>query len=160
QSMSTTRTGSGRPTGPPMRSSALTRSPRAMRRSRATSAALTCARCWAGQARPGAANREMIGWSWCAIDRRRVQRLCDTCDRDHMSVFVELPERLYQQDAFAAFEPVAEFSLGTARAMAWMSQLAYEGDQNKIERLCSLWGLRRPRAIVSPAGRRSRFVRT
>ena len=77
-----------------------------------------------------------------------------------MSVFVELPERLYQQDAFAAFEPVAEFSLGTARAMAWMSQLAYEGDQNKIERLCSLWGLRRPRAIVSPAGRRSRFVRT
>jgi len=77
-----------------------------------------------------------------------------------MSVFVELPERLYQPDAFAAFAPVAQFSLGTARAMAWMSQLAYESDQNKIEKLCSLWGLRCPRAIVSPAGRKSPFVRT
>ena len=43
-----------------------------------------------------------------------------------MSILVELPERLYQRAAFAAFAAVSPYSLGTARAMAWMSQLAYE----------------------------------
>jgi len=60
-----------------------------------------------------------------------------------MSILVELPERLYQPDAFAAFAPVAPYSLGTARAMAWMSQLAYEtADRGKVERICGLFDLR------------------
>ena len=51
-----------------------------------------------------------------------------------MSILVELPERLYQRDAFASFAAVAPYSLGTARAMAWMSQLAYEtAHRDKIE---------------------------
>ena len=40
-----------------------------------------------------------------------------------MSILVELPERLYQRDALASFAAVEPYSLGTARAMAWMSQL-------------------------------------
>jgi triacylglycerol lipase len=60
-----------------------------------------------------------------------------------MSILVELPERLYQRDAFASFAPVAPYSLGTARAMAWMSQLAYEtADRSKVERICGLFDLR------------------
>jgi triacylglycerol lipase len=59
-----------------------------------------------------------------------------------MSILVELPEQLYQRDAFAAFAAVAPYSLGTARAMAWMSQLAYEtADRNKVERICKLFEL-------------------
>src|SRR5262249_31647620 len=78
-----------------------------------------------------------------------------------MSILVELPERLYHRDAFAAFEPVADFKFGTARAMAWMAQLAYEtGDPDKIKRVCDLWGLRDPRVIASATSRRPPFIRT
>jgi len=60
-----------------------------------------------------------------------------------MSILVELPERLYQSDAFAAFAAISPYSLGTARAMAWMSQLAYEtADRGKVERICALFDLR------------------
>jgi triacylglycerol lipase len=59
-----------------------------------------------------------------------------------MSILVELPERLYQRDAFASFLPVPSYSLGTARALAWMSQLAYEtADRDKVERICRLFEL-------------------
>jgi len=59
-----------------------------------------------------------------------------------MSILVELPERLYQRDAFASFAAVAPYSLGTARAMAWMSQLAYEtAHPDKIKSICRLWDL-------------------
>jgi triacylglycerol lipase len=59
-----------------------------------------------------------------------------------MSILVELPEQLYQRDAFAAFTAVAPYSLGTARAMAWMSQLAYEtADREKVKRICALFDL-------------------
>jgi triacylglycerol lipase len=77
-----------------------------------------------------------------------------------LSILVELPERLYQPDAFAAFEAGADFSLGTARAMAWMSQLAYEGDPDKIKRICALWELRGARAIANPASLTLPFIRT
>src|SRR5262245_64957649 len=60
-----------------------------------------------------------------------------------MSILVEMPERLYQRDAFASFAPVAPYSLGTARAMAWMSQVAYEtAHPEKIKSICQLWDLR------------------
>jgi triacylglycerol lipase len=67
-----------------------------------------------------------------------------------MSILVELPERLYPRDAFAKFAPVAPYNLGTARAMAWMSQLAYETRHpEKIELVCSRWELKRPRIIAN-----------
>jgi triacylglycerol lipase len=67
-----------------------------------------------------------------------------------MSILVELPERLYQRDAFAGFAAVAPYSLGTARAMAWMSQLAYEtADRDKVERVCGLFDLRLVESIAN-----------
>jgi len=69
-----------------------------------------------------------------------------------MSILVELPERLYPPDAFAKFAPVAPYNLGTARAMAWMSQLAYETRHpDKIELICGRWELKRPRIIANDA---------
>jgi triacylglycerol lipase len=70
-----------------------------------------------------------------------------------MSILVELPLELYNRKAFADFKPVADFDLGTARAMAWMSQLAYEtAHPDKIATICDAWDLRRPRIIASPPG--------
>jgi triacylglycerol lipase len=67
-----------------------------------------------------------------------------------MSILIELPERLYQRDAFAAFAAVCPYSLGTARAMAWMSQLAYEtADRDKVERICGLFELRLVESIAN-----------
>src|SRR5262245_6416339 len=67
-----------------------------------------------------------------------------------MSILVELPLELYNRKAFADLKPAAGFDLGTARAMAWMSQLAYEcAHPDKIAAICELWGLRRPRIIAS-----------
>lgn len=60
-----------------------------------------------------------------------------------MSLFVKLPVRFYEGDAFDGFSPEADFRLGTARAMAWLSQLAYETDEpDKIAQLLGGWGLR------------------
>jgi triacylglycerol lipase len=59
-----------------------------------------------------------------------------------MSMLVELPEGLYQRDVFAMFTAITPYSLGTARAMAWMSQLAYEtAHPDKIKSICRLWDL-------------------
>jgi len=67
-----------------------------------------------------------------------------------MSILVELPLELYAREAFAGFQPAAGFELGTARAMAWMSQLAYETRHpDKIELICSRWGLKQPRIIAN-----------
>ena len=77
-----------------------------------------------------------------------------------MSILVELPERLYQRDAFASFAAVAPFSLGTARAMAWMSQLAYEtAHRDKIESICRLWDLRLLQIIANGDGDGSGFFK-
>jgi hypothetical protein len=46
-----------------------------------------------------------------------------------MSFLTELPENFYARDALRGFDPAGPFSLGTARAMMWLSQLAYEGPQ-------------------------------
>ena len=70
-----------------------------------------------------------------------------------MSFLVELPVKLYNPHAFAAFKPVAPYDLGTARALMWLSQLAYEtAHPDKIAKICQLWGLAQPRTIASVPG--------
>jgi triacylglycerol lipase len=70
-----------------------------------------------------------------------------------MSILVELPERLYQRDAFASFAAIAPYSLGAARAMAWMSQLAYEtAHRDKVESICRLWDLQLLQIIANDNG--------
>ena len=59
-----------------------------------------------------------------------------------MSILVTLPEQLYSKTAFAGFSEDSKPTLATARAMMWMSQLAYEtGDPDKITHIRSLWGI-------------------
>jgi triacylglycerol lipase len=51
-----------------------------------------------------------------------------------MSVFVELPAEAYSATALDAFTATADFRLDNARAMMWLSQLAYEtGRQPKVD---------------------------
>jgi triacylglycerol lipase len=60
-----------------------------------------------------------------------------------MSFFTKLPRERYAKDAFDGFRPTSEFVLGTGKAMAWMSQLAYEtDDEDKIKSILGDWGLR------------------
>jgi triacylglycerol lipase len=70
-----------------------------------------------------------------------------------MSFLVRLPTHLYEGDAFADFAP-GGFSLGTARAMAWLAQLAYEDEDDKIDSILAAWQLRRrlsfARPLISP----------
>lgn len=58
-----------------------------------------------------------------------------------MSFLTEFPEEFYARDALGGFDPAGPFSLGTARAMMWLSQLAYEGSQGKIDKIRQLWKL-------------------
>jgi len=53
-----------------------------------------------------------------------------------MSLLTQLPTELYAADATASFEAVIDFNAGTARTLAWLSQLAYETDQTKIQEVC------------------------
>lgn len=69
-----------------------------------------------------------------------------------MSFLVELPENQYASAAFGEFSSRPEFNLGTARAMAWMSQLAYETRlPDKIAQIAKLWGLQNVRRLQRPA---------
>ena len=67
-----------------------------------------------------------------------------------MSVLVELPEDDYSSSAFNAFVPAAAFDMGTARAMMWLSQLAYESNHAKIDRIASAWRLDRVIPFAQP----------
>jgi hypothetical protein len=69
-----------------------------------------------------------------------------------MSILVELSEDQYNPTAFANFDARAGFNIKTARAMAWMSQLAYETRlPDKIERIAKLWELDGIRKLRQPA---------
>jgi triacylglycerol lipase len=57
-----------------------------------------------------------------------------------MSNIVRLPEDRYRLDAFSAFRALPAFSLGNARAMVWMAQIANETDADKIDRILHNWG--------------------
>ena len=59
-----------------------------------------------------------------------------------MSFLTKLPADRYDSDAFKQFTGGTEFEIGNARAMAWMSQLAYETDEpGKIRDILKLWSL-------------------
>lgn len=69
-----------------------------------------------------------------------------------MSILVELPENEYRADAFAKFDPAGGFSIGSARSMAWISQLAYETRlPDKVEEIGGRWDLRDVRCLREPA---------
>jgi hypothetical protein len=69
-----------------------------------------------------------------------------------MSILVELPEDQYSPTAFANFSARVGFDIGTARAMAWISQLAYETRlPDKIARIANLWDLNGVRDLQQPA---------
>ena len=59
-----------------------------------------------------------------------------------MSFLVRLPIEQYPADAIDGLAPGA-FGPGSARAAAWLSQLAYEDDEAKIVDLTRLWKLQR-----------------
>ena len=59
-----------------------------------------------------------------------------------MSALTKYPEDLYDPQAFAAFVGDRTFRLGTARALSWLCQLAYETDEpGKMARLLAMWDL-------------------
>jgi Lipase (class 3) len=70
-----------------------------------------------------------------------------------MSILVELPEDQYDPKAFANFAAGAGFDLGTALAMAWMSQLAYETRlPDKIKRVATTkWDFDNVQILEQPA---------
>jgi hypothetical protein len=65
-----------------------------------------------------------------------------------MSFLTKLSAEAYDRSAFAAFQNRPEFLLGNAKALMWLSQLAYETDElDKVMTLAAAWGLK-----VSPMG--------
>jgi hypothetical protein len=66
-----------------------------------------------------------------------------------MTFLVRLPRSEYPTDAFAGFE-LGGFTLLTARAGAWLAQLAYEDEPAKINAIISDWGLETV-ALFKPA---------
>jgi triacylglycerol lipase len=67
-----------------------------------------------------------------------------------MSMFTKLPVQLYDGTAFDSFSLDRDFRLGSAKAMAWLSQLAYETDEpTKIENILRTWKLRLVDQVVS-----------
>lgn len=59
-----------------------------------------------------------------------------------MSFLTKLPRALYRADAFDGFTAERDFTLGNAKAMIWISQLAYETDEpDKIKDVLLSWGL-------------------
>jgi triacylglycerol lipase len=68
-----------------------------------------------------------------------------------MSFFTELDRDLYRADAFSGFDAGADFTLGNARSMMWMSQLAYETDHpDKIDSVLGTWKLRKVDVFSRP----------
>ena len=70
-----------------------------------------------------------------------------------MSILVELPPDQYDRVAFANFNPSsAGFDLGVARAMMWMSQLAYETHvPQTIAEVAGFWALSDVKTLIKPA---------
>jgi triacylglycerol lipase len=67
-----------------------------------------------------------------------------------LSFLVELPLETYADHLFDDFAPDTDFRIGTARALMWMSQLAYEvrDAQRKVKPVLERWGLQ-PVALVA-----------
>src|SRR5258708_1057450 len=61
-----------------------------------------------------------------------------------MSALADLPPHLYTTPPSHPFRPTGGFDIGTARAMIWMSRLAYESSESgTIEFVRPLWRLDR-----------------
>jgi hypothetical protein len=67
-----------------------------------------------------------------------------------LSFLVEIPLEAYRDDAFSHFAAETDFNIGTARALMWMSQLAYEvrDARHKVGPVLQRWGLQR-HALIS-----------
>jgi triacylglycerol lipase len=61
---------------------------------------------------------------------------------ERMSTFVEIAPAEYDANAFAGFDPsVADFEIANARALIWLSQLAYEAHRDlTIDTVSREWG--------------------
>jgi hypothetical protein len=60
-----------------------------------------------------------------------------------MSVLVELARRAYPDEALNKFTATQQFGLDNARAMMWLSQLAYEtADKSKVKSILDAWQLK------------------
>jgi hypothetical protein len=59
-----------------------------------------------------------------------------------MGFLIRLPEHRYDASGFDGYRPGA-FSIGTALAAGWLTQIAYEDDHAKVERVLNKWKLRR-----------------
>jgi triacylglycerol lipase len=71
-----------------------------------------------------------------------------------MSFLVELPREEYPDDALAGFTSTSDFTLDNARALMWMSQLAYETDhEDKVDDILRSWRLGNRACIGNPADR-------
>src|SRR5215469_2082864 len=69
-----------------------------------------------------------------------------------MSFLVERPPEQYDRDAFSGFNTSDTFNLGNARAMMWMSQLAYETHvPATLDAISRLWQLSDVRVLSKPA---------
>jgi triacylglycerol lipase len=59
-----------------------------------------------------------------------------------MSFLVRLPQDTYREDALNGFTAVPGFTPENAKAMMWLSQLAYETDnERKVDEILKLWKL-------------------
>src|SRR5262249_32943033 len=67
-----------------------------------------------------------------------------------MSMFTKLPTQFYDVTAFDGFSLDRDFRRGSAKAMAWLSQLSYETDEpKKIADILRSWKLRLVDEVVS-----------
>jgi triacylglycerol lipase len=70
-----------------------------------------------------------------------------------MSIFVEIPQEAYPADAITPFKPMLEFKLENARAMVWLSQLAYEtAHPRKVSDIIESWTLKMREFISNDPG--------
>jgi len=81
------------------------------------------------------ASRAILPWRSRAL-WRKLRAVNIARQGNNMSLLTQLPTELYAADAAADFAATSDFNRGTARALAWLSQLAYETDQKKIEEVC------------------------
>ena len=70
-----------------------------------------------------------------------------------MSVLVELNRNEYPDTALDGFRTTSQFSLDNARAMMWLSQLAYEtAHQPKVKSILDAWQLTMPVFVTNDPG--------
>jgi hypothetical protein len=69
-----------------------------------------------------------------------------------VSILVELPPDQYDRQAFATFNQAStDFDPGVARAMMWMSQLAYETHvPDTVTEVAGFWGLSGVTTLIQP----------